>query len=286
MLQFILETEFIQRGIVAAIVAAFICPLIGTFLAVRRLSMVSEALSHMTLSGVGVGLVLVHWLVWEWLNPLYVGLVFAVMGAIFIEQLRKLYRQYEEISIPMVLTIGVGFGVVLMGLANGFNAGLLHLLFGSIVSVSRADLTFILVTGCIVLVIIGLIYKELLSLSFDEEFSKTSGIPVKRLNLLFAILIAFTIAIAMRVVGILLVTALITLPVAAALKLGKSFKQVLIWSVIIAQSAMLSGIVVGYYLEIATGGMVVMMALVHLVLVLLIQRIRQKAVSRRIGHEG
>jgi zinc transport system permease protein len=285
MLEFFLETQFIQRGIIAGILVSVICPIIGSFLVVRRLSLISEALSHVTLAGVGFGLLMINLLAISWLNPLYFGLLFSIAGAFFIDRLRLMYRQYQEISIPIVLSVGVGLGVILISMANGFNASFLHFLFGSIVSVTKADLLFIWITTGIVLLIFLLFYKQMLSIAFDEEFARISGIPRKLINLIFSILVALAISMAMRVVGILLVSSLITIPVAASLRLATSFKQVIFYSVIIAQSSMLSGIILGYYFEIATGGMVVVMAIFHLLGILGIQVIRARGLIRGTGHE-
>lgn len=274
MLEFILETQFMQRGIIAGMLVALICPLIGAFIVVRRLSLISEALSHVTLAGVGFGLFLMtSFTLFETLNPLYAGTLFAVIGALFIDRLRHVYKQYQELSIPIVLSAGLGIGIVFMSIAQSFNASLLNFFFGSIVSVTAMDLRFIIICSIIIVVTLVLFYKELLALSFDEEFAKISGIPRALINLIFAILIAITISIAMRVVGILLVSSLITIPVAASLRLAKSFKQVLLYAVLIAQSSMISGLILAYYLQVATGGMVVIMTIVHLLLVLIIQKV-------------
>jgi zinc transport system permease protein len=286
MLEFIIDLQFIQRGIIAGLLVALICPMIGAFLVVRRLSLISEALSHVTLTGVGFGLVLIQMFSsLLWLNPLYVGLVFAVIGAFFIERMRTVFTHFQELSIPIVLSFGVGVGVVLMSIANGFNAGLLHLLFGSIVAVTKADLLFILITSMIVLLSVMLFYKHLLSIAFDEEFAKTSGIPRRWVNLLFAIIVALTISVAMRVVGILLVSSLITIPVATSLRIAKSFKQVIIYAICIAESSMISGIIIGYYAEISTGGMVVVMSIFHLLIILGYQSFVERTGTRRTSHE-
>jgi zinc transport system permease protein len=286
MLEFILDIQFIQRGIIAGLLIGLICPIIGSFLVVRRLSLISEALSHVTLAGVGFGVLLTNmFLLLSWIDPLYFGMIFATIGAFFIERLRHVYKHYQELSIPIVLSAGIGMGVVLLSIANGFNTSFLNFLFGSIVAVTEADLLFIVVTSLIVLLTILLFYKEMLSIVFDEEFARISGIPRKWVNLIFAVLVALTISIAMRVVGILLVSSLITIPVAAGLKVGKSFKQVIFYSILFAESSMISGIIIAFYLELATGGMVVVMSIFHLLTVLIFQSIRVKGWTRRISHE-
>lgn len=286
MLEFILDIQFIQRGIIAGLLIGLICPVIGAFLVVRRLSLVSEALSHVTLAGVGFGLVLSNtFLLLNWIDPLYLGMLFAIVGSFFVERLRHVYKQYQELSIPIVLSAGIGIGVILMSIANGFNSSLLSFLFGSIVAVTKADLTFIIVTSFLVIIMVMLFYKELLSIAFDEEFSRITGIPRKWINIIFAVLVALTISIAMRVVGILLVSSLITIPVATSLRLANSFKQVIFYAIIFAESSIISGIIIGYYLQVATGGMVVVMSIIQLLLVLLIQALKAKTWTRRAKYE-
>jgi zinc transport system permease protein len=286
MLEFILDIQFIQRGIIAGILIGMICPIIGAFLVMRRLSLISEALSHVTLAGVGFGVLITNtFLVLSWVNPLYFGMLFAIIGAFFVERLRHVYKQYQELSIPIVLSAGIGMGVILLSIANGFNASFLNFLFGSIVSVTKADLQFIIVTSLMVLGTVILFYKEMLSIVFDEEFARISGVPRKWVNVIFAILVAITISIAMRVVGILLVSSLITIPVAAGLKVAKSFKQVIIYSVLFAESSVIIGIILAFYLELATGGMVVVMAVIQLLGVLCFQALKAKGWTRRVSHE-
>ncbi|WP_025026610.1 metal ABC transporter permease [Caldalkalibacillus mannanilyticus] len=282
MIELLFDLEFIRRGIIAGLIVGFICPIIGSFLVVRRLSLISEALSHITLTGVAFGMLFAQtWIVFQGVDPLYFGLLFAFLGAFFIERVRRIFKHYQELSIPILLSVGIGLGVVLMSMANGFNAGLLHFLFGSIVSVTAEDLLFVLIASVIVFSLFLLFYKEFLSIAFDEEFAKISGIPKKWIHLLFSLLVALTISIAMKVVGILLVSSMMTIPVAASLKIAKSFKQVILYAVLIAESSMISGMIVGYYLEIATGGMVVVSAILHLGSVLLYQKLKQSS-SREV----
>jgi zinc transport system permease protein len=286
MLEFIVDIQFIQRGIIAGILIGMICPIIGAFLVMRRLSLISEALSHVTLAGVGFGVLITNtFLVLSWVNPLYFGMLFATIGAFFVERLRHVYKQYQELSIPIVLSAGIGMGVILLSIANGFNASFLNFLFGSIVSVTKADVQFIIVTSLMVLGTVLLFYKELLSIVFDEEFARISGIPRKWVNVIFAILVAITISIAMRVVGILLVSSLITIPVAAGLKVAKSFRQVIIYSILFAESSVIIGIILAFYLELATGGMVVVIAVIQLLGVLCFQALKAKGWTRRVRHE-
>jgi zinc transport system permease protein len=259
MLQFLMDYQFIQNALIAGLLIGFISPAIGVFLVVRRLSLMADALSHITLSGLAAGLLLgKKFAFFSAINPVYVGMVFSLAGALFIEQLRKAYRFYQELAIPIILSAGIGLGVVLISIANGFNADLFSYLFGSVVAISRTDLVTISIVGIIVLITLFLLYKELFAISFDEEYAVISGIRRKSINLIFTILVALTIAISMRIVGILLVSALITLPVASALQLAHSFKQTMWLSILFAELAVLGGLIVAFYLNWASGGTIVL----------------------------
>ena len=142
------------------------------------------------------------------LNPIYIGMVFSVVGSLFIEKLRTVYKHYQELAIPIILSSGIGLGVIFISLADGFNTDLFSYLFGSVSAVSRADFWMVLIISIFVIAIILLFYKELFLISFDEEHAKASGIPAKGFHFIFIIMVALVIAASMRIVGILLVSSL------------------------------------------------------------------------------
>jgi len=273
MLELIFRYEFMQNALLAGIIIGVICPAIGVFLVVRRLSLMADALSHITLSGIAAGLLLQKNVpLLQGINPMYVGMIFSVAGSLLVEQLRKAYRFYQELAIPIILSAGIGLGVVLISIANGFNVDLFSYLFGSVIAVNRTDLWTIIVVGMIVLIATILLYKELFALSFDEEYARISGIKRKWVNFTFTILVALTIAISMRIVGILLVSALITLPVAAALQLSNSFKQTIWLSICFAELSVLGGLTLAFYLNWASGGTIVLFSVLLLVIVLIVKK--------------
>lgn len=273
MLDLIFRFEFMQNALLAGLIVGLICPAIGVFLVVRRLSLMADALSHITLSGIAAGILIQkNVTILQWVNPMYVGMFFSVAGSLIVEQLRKAYRFYQELAIPIILSSGIGLGVVLISIANGFNASLFSYLFGSVVAVSRTDLWTIVGVGIIVLVTLILLYKELFALSFDEEYARISGIKRKWVNFTFIILVALTIAISMRIVGILLVSSLITLPVAAAIQLSNSFKQTIWLSICFAELSVLGGLTVAFYLNWASGGTIVLFSVLVLIIVLIYKK--------------
>ncbi|KQL20542.1 metal ABC transporter permease [Cytobacillus solani] len=273
----ILQYEFLQNAFLTGIIIGIIAPLIGVFIVVRRLSLIADALSHVTLAGIAASLLLEKKFIGlSGLNPLYMGMVFSVTGSLFIEKLRAVYKHYQELAIPIILSGGIGLGAIFISLADGFNTDLFSYLFGSVSAVSRADLWTILVISIFVIAMILLLYKELFLLSFDEEHAKASGIAAKSIHFIFIVMVALVIAASMRIVGILLVSSLMTLPVAASIRIAKGFKQTIFYSVLFGETSVLGGLMLSYYLDLAPGGMIVIIAVLILILTILIKKLTVK----------
>lgn len=280
MIQDIFHYEFLQNAFFAGIMIGLIAPLLGVFIIVRRLSLIADALSHVTLAGIAASLLLEKsFSMFSGLNPLYLGMAFSVGGSLLIEKLRGVYRQFQELAIPIILSGGIGLSVIFISLANGFNTNLFSYLFGSVTAVSRMDLWMILVISLFVIVIIILLYKELFLLSFDEEYAKASGIAAKRIHFVFIVMVALVISASMRVVGVLLVSSLITLPVAASIRIAKGFKQTILLSVIFGEISVLGGLFTAYYLNLAPGGTIVMIAVLILIMTIGSKQIKVKTLE-------
>ncbi len=281
MIEAFLRYEFLQNAFYTGVMIGLIAPMLGVFLVVRRLSLIADALSHIALSGIAASLLLgKHLSFFQTLNPIYMGMGFSVGGALLIERLRNVYKHYKEIAVPILLSTGIGLGVVFISIADGFNNDLFNYLFGSVIAVSRSDLWTVLFITCLVIGVIILFYKELFFLSFDEEQAVIAGINRHVIHFIFIVLVALVIAASMRIVGILLVSALMTLPVAAAMRLAHGFKQMFFYSIIFGECAVIFGLILAYYLDIAPGGMIVMIAVLILLLTLLVKKLsRLKKVS-------
>lgn len=275
MLADFLEYDFLRNTFFTGVLIGIIAPLLGTFIVVRRLSLLADALSHVTLAGIAFGLLMEKKFA-IMLSPLYSGMAFSVAGSILIEKLRGVYKAYQELAIPIILSGGVGLSVIFISIANGFNTDLFNYLFGSVSAVSRNDFYSIAVISFFIVVIILLFYKELFALSFDEEYATISGLHSKAIHLLFIVLTALVIAASIRIVGVLLVSALMTLPVAASMRLAKGFKQMVMLSIVFGEIAVIIGLVTGYYLRIPSGGTIVMTSILILLLVMFIKRRRSK----------
>jgi zinc transport system permease protein len=269
----ILEYEFLQNAFLTGLLIGVVAPLIGVFIVVRRLSLIADALSHVTLAGIAASLFLAKkWTLFSGLNPLYLGMTFSVIGSLFIEKLRSVYKHYQELAIPIILSGGIGLGVIFISLADGFNTDLFSYLFGSVSAVSRVDLILIFVISLLVIIVIILLYKELFLLSFDEEHAKASGIAARSVHFIFILMVALVIAASMRIVGILLVSSLMTLPVAASIRIARGFKQTIFYSILFGELSVLGGLTISYYLDLAPGGTIVMIAVFILVMVILLKK--------------
>ncbi len=277
MIESIFQYEFLQNAFASGLIIGIIAPLLGVFIVVRRLSLIADALSHVTLAGIAGSLYLSQSIgALALLNPLYLGIVASVTGSLFIERLRRLYKHYEELAIPIIMSAGLGFGAIFISLAEGFSSDLFSYLFGSVSAVSRQDLWIVISISIVVLLFLGLFFKELFVLSFDEEYAKASGLPAKWIHMLFVVVTALVIAASMRIVGILLVSSLMTLPVAAAMRISKSFKQALILSVIFGELAVVIGLVSAFYLDLAPGGTIVVTSIIILLLAILAKKVGRK----------
>ncbi|PTK70709.1 metal ABC transporter permease [Staphylococcus haemolyticus] len=272
MIEALLNFDFMRYSLLSGILIGFIAPLIGAFIVVRRLSLIADALSHVTLGGISFGMfVLTLSPALAIINPMWFGILFAIVGALLIEKLRTSYSNYQEIAIPIIMSAGIALSAIFISLADGFNQEIVGLLFGSISAVSLSDLLTVVVIAIVVILFITLFYKELFILSFDEEYSRVINIP-KWIQFLFIVIVAIVISASMRVVGILLVSALITLPIAIAMRITKGFKQLIILSVIIGEFSVIMGLVLAFYMNISPGGVIVVLLVLLLGLTMLFQK--------------
>lgn len=276
MIDALLNFDFIRYSLISGLLIGFIAPLIGAFIVVRRLSLIADALSHVTLGGISFGMFLLTIIpVFSVINPMWFGILFAVIGALLIEKLRTSFSNYQEIAIPIIMSAGIALSAIFISLADGFNQEIVGLLFGSISAVNISDLTTIIIITIIVLLFIVLFYKELFILSFDEEYSKVIGIP-KWIQFLFIVIVAMVISASMRVVGILLVSALITLPIAISMRITKGFKQLIALSIILGELSVILGLIIAFYMNISPGGVIVVLLVVMLILTMTIQKLKIK----------
>ncbi len=258
----IFQYGFVLRGLEAGVIVALIAPLIGIFLVLRRYSLIADTLAHVSLAGVALGLLLNS-------SPILTALGITVVSSLGIERLRVTKRIYGESALALFLSGSLAFATVLLSLGHGFNTNLFNYLFGSIVTVTQTDVYTIAILAIIVVATLAAFYKELVYITFDEESAQVSGIPTRRINRILIVLAALTISLSIPVVGILLIAALIVIPVIAALQLKKSFAKTILYAEVISLFSVLTGIFVSFYLNLSTGGTIVLIMLSVFILLLL-----------------
>ncbi|OGH64681.1 MAG: metal ABC transporter permease [Candidatus Magasanikbacteria bacterium RIFCSPHIGHO2_01_FULL_41_23] len=258
MLEF-LAYDFMQRALGAGLVIAVIAPMIGLFLVVRRYSYLADTLAHVSLVGVALGLI-------ARINPIISALGVAIVAAWGIERLRSSRRLFGESVLAIFLSGSLAIALLLMGANQRFNQNLFSYLFGSITTVTQWDVWLIVGLGIVALIGVLFLYKELFLVSLNEDLAAAEGLRVPALNLFMIMLAAVTIAVAMRIVGVLLIGALMVIPVTAAMQFKSSFKVTLVISVLFSIIAMVAGLLISFYLDLPTGATVVVLALLELIL--------------------
>lgn len=248
------QLGFMVRAFIAGGVVGVVCPLLGTFLVLRRLSLIADTLAHVALAGVAVGLLLDR-------MPVAVATVTSATAAVIIERLRASHRLSGDTALALVLYTALAITVVLISLGKGFGIELFGFLFGSIVTVGQADLWATGALGALVLIILWLLYSELVQSTFDPDMARVSGVNVDLVNLVLAVLTGVTVTLSMRVVGALLVGALIVFPVLASLQLARGFRITLLLAGVMGLSSVFIGLTIAYYQDIAAGGAIVLTAL-------------------------
>ncbi len=247
------DREYMQLALVSGLAVGACAPLIGTFLVQKRLSLMGDGIGHMAFAGVAAGLLM-------GVSPLWMALVVAVAGAMTIEWLRLRRRASGDLALAVFFYTGIAAGVVLIGLAGSLNSGVLSYLFGSVLTVSPGDALSICVLGSAILAVLALTWRALFAVAVDEEAARVAGLPVDALSLGLAALTAVTVVAAMRVVGVLLVAALMVLPVGSAQRLAHSFGATLRWAVAIGLGSVVVGLTVARAVDLAPGGTIVLVA--------------------------
>lgn len=261
----IFQYDFMVRAFIAGLIIAILAPAIGVFLVVRRYSMLADTLAHVSLLGVATG-VLFNF------NPVLGALVVSTLAAFGMERLRETRKIFGESILALFLSGSLAIALVLLGLSHGLNVNIFAYLFGSITTVSKTDLYIIGILGLLVGVIIVWLFKKLFLVSYDEELAKANGLPVKVLNITLMVLAAITVSLSMRIVGILLVGALMVIPVLTAVQFGTSFFKTSIYAIVVSLAAVITGLFASFYLNLPSGGTIVVIALIFFGFSLLVNK--------------
>jgi len=246
-----LTYAFIQKAYLAGTFIAVLCAMLGLFLVLRKLSLIGDGLAHVSFGAIGLGL-------FFGIYPFYVAVPVVVVASWFILKLTEKARIYGDAAIGVVSSFGIAGGVILASLSNGFNVDLFSYLFGNILAISDQEVYLSLLLSVVVLLAILLLYNDLFSVTFDSEYARITGIRTERINLFLTSFTAVTVVLAIKVVGIMLVSSLLILPAVTALQIARGFKGAVSISILAAIASVLIGITVSYFLDLPAGATIVM----------------------------
>lgn len=263
-----LSYDFMRRALIVGGMLAIIIPMIGLVMINRKTSMIGDALSHSSLAGIAMGLIFA-------INPMWTSLVFCVLGAFAIDIIRKKFKDFGDMATAIIMSFGIGLAAILSDFAPG-GKSFESYLFGSITTVSREDIILVGIIFALVVTMSLYFYNALLFISINPIMARLAGVKAGMVNGVFTFLTAITIAISAKIVGALMITSLMVIPVATALLMSDSYKKTYLISLIFSVIFMISGIIISFYYGLKPGGAIVMIAIGTLVIVAIVKKIREK----------
>jgi zinc transport system permease protein len=274
-IELIFRYEYMQNAYIIGVILGVLAPLVGVFVVLRRMSLIVDGISHISLAGISFSLMLSK-LYGITIAPIYSALIFATAGSLTIDYISASFKKYREVVIPIIVTVSLSLTVIFASLANGFNSDLLSYLFGNILTTTRTDIVYVLIALVVVIVLFKLFYYDILAFSLDEDYAKYSGKNVMLFRVIFSFIIAIVISISMKVVGMMLIGSMIIVPVSSAMRLSKSFKSTILISILLSELSVLSGLVLSYYLDIPSGATIVMISVIIFVSIVTTQKLSNK----------
>lgn len=262
----LLSYGFVQRAIVAGVFIAVLCSLLGVFLVLRGFSLMGDGLAHVTFGSIAVGLLLKVY-------PPYVAIPITMLNGYGMLKLIERTKLSGDAVIGIFSSAGLSIGVLIASLAGGFNVDLFSYLFGNILAITREDVIISIVLSFVVIFVVVIFYEQLISVSFDIELAKVSGIKTEMINKILILLTALTVVLSMRVVGIMLVSSFMILPNVSALNLAKSFKSTIVYSCGISISSVLIGILISFTFNLPTGATIVLFNLLIFFAIILTKKV-------------
>ncbi len=258
--------QFFQNAIIGGVVAAVACGLVGLFLILKKEAMIGDGLSHTAFGGIAIGLLL-------GINPLLTALGVSTLAVFAISYMRRKKIATSDSAIAIMLALGFSTGLIVISLAGGFNVELFSYLFGSILTIDLTDLALVSLLGAAVVLFISFFRRELLSMVFDEEDSRIMGIPTRKLSIIFDLLVAVTIVLSIKVIGTILVVALLVIPGLCALKLNLSFRKTLFAAVGFSIVSTVLGVMFSAAFNVVTAGVIVFVLVLFFLLTLLYKKL-------------
>jgi zinc transport system permease protein len=247
-----LQYSFIQKAFFAGAFIGIVCAALGMFLVLRKMSLIGDGLSHVSFGAIALGL-------FFGVYPFYVAVPVVIAGAYLILKITEKAKVYGDAAIGIVSAVGIAGGVILAGASRGFNVDLFSYLFGNILSISNLEVVLSVLLSCIVLGILYFYYWDLFSATFDEEYAKTTGIKTEKINMILTFLTALTVVLSVKMVGVMLVSALLILPAVTSLQIAKGFRTAILLGCVVSLISVLTGITFSFFLDLPAGATIVMM---------------------------
>ncbi|RIJ48860.1 metal ABC transporter permease [Maribellus luteus] len=242
--------DFFQKAFLATVFASISCGIIGSYIVARRIVFISGGITHASFGGIGLAFLLGF-------NPLLGAVLFAVMSAMGIQFFTKVAEIREDSSIAIWWSLGMALGIIFVFLTPGYTPNLMSYLFGNILTVTSSELWWMFMLNVVIVLFFTLFLRQILYIAFDEEFARTAGLPVDRYNYLIMTLIALTVVLNIRVVGIILILSLLTIPQASANLFTKDFKKLIVLSSMFAFIGTMIGLFISYFLDIPSGAAII-----------------------------
>lgn len=265
----ILQYDFMINAILASLFASIACGIIGTYIVIKRLVFLSGGIAHSAYGGIGLGYLFSF-------NPIIGAIGSSILGAIFVSKLRNKKTENEDTLIGIIWAFGMALGVLFIGLSTGYAPDLMSYLFGNILTVSRLEIAIMALTDVIILITVSIFFKQFQSITFDEEYAKTSGLNVDLYYLILFILIAVTIVLLIKLVGIILVVALLTIPAAISKFFASTLRKMMIFSVLFGVLFTLFGLLLSYYLNLPSGSSIIVLSVLGYLIAHVINSITNK----------
>ncbi|MBI9008926.1 MAG: metal ABC transporter permease [Tenericutes bacterium] len=268
--------DFMYRALIAGLILGILAPLIGSIVVVRRLSFIADTLGHFSLVGIAVSLFLSTLGISIFFErPLYLGIAFAVIGGFLIELFRRSYKNYKEISMVIVISLGSALSAIFFSLSKK-TGSLYNYLFGSILTITDYYLVLIIIIAAIVIALFIIFWKQILSISFDETTAKFLGVNVGLFQMMFMILLSVVVSVLLEAAGVLLISSMMIIPVASAMRISWSFRSTLVISIVFSELSVFFGLWAAYSFKIPSGAAIVSVSIIILIIIAMVKRIVQK----------
>lgn len=266
----ILSIPFMQRALLAGVVVALVCSMLGIFAVIKRMSFFGDAIGHASLAGIAFGILIS-------VNPLIPAFVLAIILGLLIYEINRKFKIANDVILGFFFSFLMAVGVILINITPGYQPELMGFLFGNILTISKEALYLIVAVGTVIIILTEFFLEKLIALSFDEVEAKLLGIPVDLLNRLLFVMLSAAVIISVKLVGITLVNGLLIIPAATAQLISRSLKQMFFLSPIFATTAVILGLLSSYYLDIVSGPAIVVVLMMQWVLVLGLRKVGRHA---------